>query len=993
MKKYNYLGLIFSIFCIVFFACQPDPPSHEELTDMVEPILVDSVARRKMDQTIAEGISYADSLRKRHKQYDEAIESLKSLLSQRDISKASIKSKSDVFHKIGVNSFAKGDYEKAIAFLDTTIDLRIKDTTIKKDAVANSLFIRAWAKQKEKRNKDAVVDFLKAIEYVESYPEDFSEKKYNQKLSQYFIHTANAYRELGDIGEANKFYEAARIKTEEVYGETHRVTGGLFSSMGVYYVGINDSLVGFKMYDKALNVFKQLGEEKYGHKILDIKNNIAAARIKFKDFRKARKILKTIESDLEKRKDLYTEKEYTRKMLFCFANLGYVDRELQNYESANKHYAHALLLAQKNYPSNYGIEISMNYEGLGDVDLAQKNYASAIANYQKATQALCLDYAPKNDFSLPLLSDAIVIDKVSLKRVLALKAETLKQAYADSQELPKLQAAYQTYQALDTLIAQVRQSYQSDLSRYDIIAGTIPIYEKATQISLLLHKQKKEEKYLEAAFNFSSKNKAIVLLEDRQDEEAKFAGIPTDLLDQEKTLKKIFYDIEEEIFNLENEEERQEAEIEKAKQERFNVSRDYEKLIALFEEEFPAYHELKYTLTDAVDIQQLRQKLPAKSAIIEYFIGLNQLFVFSLTPAGLTHHVVSKPKNFDEQCRAFREISTGTTNLSLEEYGQQAHDLYRLLLEKPLQDLAAQNVDRLFIIPDDYLYELSFDALLHQALNEEQKKADWGITGLPYLVNKYAISYAYSNRLLFDQEDRQQNKKIFAGFGLDYREEQQWANVEKSATRSLPRNWRGKIRPLPYAVEEVENIGKLLDGDTWLNTQATKANFLQHAPEYKILHLAMHGLVEKDFPINSALIFDRQIDSTDFLLTAGDLYSYAINADMVVLSACDTGTGQLQKGEGAMTLARAFKYAGCPSLVASLWSAADEPTKELMIGFYTYLQEGLPKDVALQKAKMDYLGKGLSPQESQPYFWSHIAVIGDTQALDFGGGFWGWFGK
>ena len=298
------------------------------------------------------------------------------------------------------------------------------------------------------------------------------------------------------------------------------------------------------------------------------------------------------------------------------------------------------------------------------------------------------------------------------------------------------------------------------------------------------------------------------------------------------------------------------------------------------------------------------------------------------------------------------------------------------------------NVNRLFVVPDDCLYELSFDALFYETPNTSTLASGWGTKDLPYLINKYAISYSYSNQLLFDTENnvKQQSKKLFAGFGLDYRKDD-WSGAIVSGTRAVGRNWRGKIRPLPYAVEEVEKIGDLLDGDIWLNKEATKQNFEEKASEYKIVHLAMHGLVEKDFPLSSALIFDKQIDSSDYLLTAGDLYSQQLNAEMIVLSACDTGSGQLQKGEGAMTLARAFKFSGCPSLVASLWSAADEPTKDIMINFYSHLKSGLPKDQAMQQAKIEYLQNDLSPNQSLPFNWSHLALIGDASALEMSGGF------
>ncbi len=163
---------------------------------------------------------------------------------------------------------------------------------------------------------------------------------------------------------------------------------------------------------------------------------------------------------------------------------------------------------------------------------------------------------------------------------------------------------------------------------------------------------------------------------------------------------------------------------------------------------------------------------------------------------------------------------------------------------------------------------------------------------------------------------------------------------------------------------------------------ATKATFLKNAPKTKILHLAMHGYESADNPLSSALIFTRKKEDSDFLLKAADLYSITLSADMTVLSACHTASGRVYQGEGVRSLARAFRYSGCPSLVATLWSVSDYSTKEIMVDFYKHLKNNDPKDIALQKAKLNYL-KTAQPAQKMPYFWTNLVLIGDTNPLDF----------
>ena len=146
----------------------------------------------------------------------------------------------------------------------------------------------------------------------------------------------------------------------------------------------------------------------------------------------------------------------------------------------------------------------------------------------------------------------------------------------------------------------------------------------------------------------------------------------------------------------------------------------------------------------------------------------------------------------------------------------------------------------------------------------------------------------------------------------------------------------------------------------------------------------MHAFSNAETPLLSGLAFTSDTNSTEdgFLHTA-EIYELPLRAELAVLSACNTGYGKLIKGEGAMSLARAFRYAGCPSVAMSLWSVDDESTASIMQDFYKYLDEGFTKDQALRKAKVDYLSKSKKPH---PYFWAPFILIGDEAPLSRGAG-------
>ncbi|MBK6930668.1 MAG: CHAT domain-containing protein [Saprospirales bacterium] len=195
---------------------------------------------------------------------------------------------------------------------------------------------------------------------------------------------------------------------------------------------------------------------------------------------------------------------------------------------------------------------------------------------------------------------------------------------------------------------------------------------------------------------------------------------------------------------------------------------------------------------------------------------------------------------------------------------------------------------------------------------------------------------------------------------------------------------RDSLAALRASGDEVAAIANLWKGKSVYRQAATLDAFRQLAPRYRILHLSTHGQAD-DRNGDYAFLAFRVADEHDAYskLYARDLYNLEINADLVVLSACETGTGKLQRGEGIVSLARAFAYSGAKSLITTLWKVNDTSTKDLMIRFYQYLKAGRPKDAALQLAKKDYLASRQAGGGAalHPFFWAGFIAIGDMEPL------------
>ena len=198
-------------------------------------------------------------------------------------------------------------------------------------------------------------------------------------------------------------------------------------------------------------------------------------------------------------------------------------------------------------------------------------------------------------------------------------------------------------------------------------------------------------------------------------------------------------------------------------------------------------------------------------------------------------------------------------------------------------------------------------------------------------------------------------------------------------------NWLGFApefidQPLPNNKVEVQKIRELTNGKEISGKGATKNSFLEQAPNASILHLATHSEIDPLNPMLSKMHFYSD-EERKGELTASEIYNLNLNANMIVLSACSTGLGDNESGDGVMSLSRAFTYAGISSTVMSLWKVSDKETSDLMVMFYENLKQGQTKNEALRNAKLSYLENVKEPELLHPYYWAGFVLTGDVSPL------------
>jgi CHAT domain-containing protein/tetratricopeptide (TPR) repeat protein len=385
-----------------------------------------------------------------------------------------------------------------------------------------------------------------------------------------------------------------------------------------------------------------------------------------------------------------------------------------------------------------------------------------------------------------------------------------------------------------------------------------------------------------------------------------------------------------------------------------------------------------------VTIPELQAKhLSDNDLLISFSVGDDKISVFAFTKE--VHRSFRVTKSIDslsELCSSLYSSADTPGSILAPKYNVQlAHSMYTLLFSQ-LKDLLKQK-SSLIIIPDRGLYSVPFEALV---TNNSQCKSTYDTDNAKYLIESHDISYAVSIGLYVFDKDRPSPS---SGHGLLAMGNPKLLDENIKHQRFYYASMRGDTSrgnyvfpPLLHATEEVERIDDIVKAASSLiltGAEASKRLFLETASAYKILHLAAHNLMDEDHPLQSALYLASDESNDDNgILTAREISMMKLSAELAVLSACNSGTGEFISSDGIISMGRAFWAAGVPSVVMSLWSVEDESTSGLMQSFYGYLKEGKSKSFALSQAKRDMLNTG----ERNPFYWAGFILQGNREAME-----------
>ena len=612
-----------------------------------------------------------------------------------------------------------------------------------------------------------------------------------------------------------------------------------------------------------------------------------------------------------------------------------------------------------------------------------KNYDNALKAYQQALRTFLPAFKKKAVAANP--PQELWSREVWLMEIFSGKGTCFFEKYEKTKKDKWLYLAEENFQLAIQFIEGIKLGYDEVESKLILGDYTHPFYEDFIKTKLALYEATQEPGYQEAAFQTAQRANAFVLRELLSEQQAlRVAGVAEDTIQQLRGYK-------QEISKLYRQLERKkEPALAALQQKIFDLKQKQLKLKKRITENHPGFSRLRNDLEVATS-GQLQETMDASSVLIKYFVGKEKLYQFSISNQGFHIDTIALPDNFDQLIRKYRraisnlEFINDSAQIAEQQYLDVAHQLYRLLLEKPLRHYKQNDaIKSLRIVCDGILNTIPFSALLYQP-------AESWIDIENLVISRYAISYAYFCKMLLPVRELARASDEFISFGLEFDDytlqHLQKLSKDSIKNKTLLENLRsGDLSSLPFSDDEARELATLMGGTAWTNEQATKANFLKHIPDANIIHAATHSILDQDNPARSSLIFTKTKDSIDNLLRLQEIYNLQLEAELIVLSACSTGYGRRKRGEGINSLARAFNFSGIPSVVATHWNISDEASKKMMELYYRFLREGLSKDVALQQAQLEYLSndKVSSPAYRLPIHWAAWMSVGDNQRLTVG---------
>jgi CHAT domain-containing protein/tetratricopeptide (TPR) repeat protein len=780
-----------------------------------------------------------------------------------------------------------------------------------------------------------------AIESIQLFNQ-FLKTTTNHPLRQNVLRNlAIAYRNIGSL--YNDVGEKAKAENFANMGYQHAKKYFLPSSTDYYYATLMmaEATLYNKNYDTALKYLKE-AEESLSD--VDTKNfalNVSLYSI-FGD-------LFYYTSEFEKAKyyyelaNTYHKKllfgEYTRDRIYMLANLASTYAQLNEKEKAISTVENAYKYLLKN-DDKEKLLTNVTLYTLASISMTLGEYEECKKWCKKSLEIY------DNNNSLNKYDIASFEDNKAGIILLQTKAEYY---LLKNKDIAMLLSFQKRIKEAVQILEQRKSIIFTDSDINTFLASNKNVFDFAKKLNLELYELTNEDKYLS---NVLSLHESIIYTRIRArldlKENITFSNVSKEVLSRETRLKKkLNKNITNENLNS-----------------FIQDTGHWNSFLDSLEQGYPKYYKMRYASIEE-SLEDLQNNIPKNTTLVRYLFIENNLYAL----------VVNKKQKeiFKLNFEAVKDdLYLEENQFEVQKINVKLLNLYQNLWQPFETKVTTENI---IIFPDRELFNLNFEILTPNKINSFKELATNS------LLAKHTISYNYSLLLLDKNKKTIDYSNNFIAFAPEFTDKMK-ENYKIAITDSISLDKTYlTLLPQPFSVDLVKETTKLFNGSSFLNERSTKQIFTNNAKEHKIIHIGTHAESNNVFPELSRLIFAKNTEDEDNSLYTYEIYNQNLSSNLAILTACETGKPTYQSGEGMISLAHAFNYAGSESILTSLWKIDEQSSSQIINFFYKNLSKGLSKDKALRQAKLDYIstaeGRTISPQ-----YWAGLVLIGNASPID-----------
>ncbi len=773
---------------------------------------------------------------------------------------------------------------------------------------------------------------------------------YEEGLSTCYLNISYAYSVQQNYSKAIDYQLRALEELEQ--SQVIRANG--LNNLGMYYLDYGDPQMALHHLEQARVLKAQLYPEGHPFRLVtDL--NIALVHTEQEDYEAGIPMLQAI---LRKSKNDPENLDMYKLSLNYLATIYLEQGDFQRAESLC---AELRSLNSQNFFEEWG----GNYL-LAHIRLRQDNLTAARSAIDTLLKQQLPAVAPASEIDY---HETLLQDPGKSIDILSFRGIVLLESGKDRQDPQLIREALEHFELVDSVVILARQRMRDYTAQQEANSlSYFENYQAAVEACYQLFHLEQDSTYLERALNFAQRNKYLRVSDRmRANRLEQYAGVDPQIRSQERDLLQKINFYEDQLLYYRPYYE--EPVVEEMKRKLADARQQRQVLLDKIEDQFPQYFKLvfqpEYYRLDAIRSQVLQPD----ELLLEFFLGGEYLYRWVYGEGVMEFDKKPLPDSLKEKIQHFRR----SLREQHPEFYAQAQDLYDLLIGDIGRRFPRRNW---LVIPDAYLGYIPFEALIAEPIAKRDFERH---SRIAYVVKNHRVRYQFSLLIDGSEPSKSANRLQVLAFAPEFSAD----SLPRLAYSSVPLRQtvfgENELPQLVGAKAELAALRAAFRGAFFTGKEATEAEFKALASRYNMLHVATHTLINDQIPVDTKLLFAAD-QKEDGALHPYEIMGLPLTAELVVLSACNTGTGQLQRGEGINSLARAFAFAGAPNIVMSLWPVRDRTTAQIMAYYVQELASGATKPQALHRAKMNYI---LASDEllQHPYYWAGLLYTGDAEPL------------